>query len=162
RGWPVRQIEASVIFPGMALIARPPPGASDHVRPAKGHSIRWTPPGRTLFAYAPAATLACSAWSKERAMRCTCRGASEADAACKVLGGSILPKPIEAAERVLSLRPAFAVQAFRPLNYRKSDSYAAAAAQRRSAGVGISDPQHHARGAIAKLEIPQQRANHRL
>src|SRR5262249_47043793 len=29
----------------------------------------------------------------------------------------------------------------RPLNHRKSDSYAAAAAQRRSAGAGISDPE---------------------
>src|SRR5262249_16346495 len=42
------------------------------------------------------ATLACSASSKGRAMRCTWHAASEAHASCKVLGRSILPEPIEA------------------------------------------------------------------
>ena len=41
----------------------------------------------------------------------------------------------------------------RLLNHRKSDSYAAPVAQRRSAGARISDPQHYAHGAIYRASL---------
>src|SRR5262249_16009786 len=81
-------------FPGMApgcafaFCAPSPLGAS-------APPIRWTLPDH-LFAYAPPAPPAASASSKGWGMRCTWRGASEVHDSCKVLGGSILPEPIEA------------------------------------------------------------------